>query len=231
MKIITKFTIRNHENTEIKFGIPTTEEEKDEMFRFRYESYIEHKYIEPRPEYNNRDIDEYDNRDNTYYIIAKIDDSVVGCCRIIKDDVLPTRKYCYEFDEPVDIAKISIDKRGEVSRLIARYPVEKILPPHIILIGILYVSLRIADMYNVEGGYGFVTEYLFRTLKKVRIRAYEINPHKLIYNQGYMNGYFYDQNNRIIPIYYKTKEIQSDVERVMSLFISFKKIEIINYET
>lgn len=230
MKILRRVILNGVNKIEIKFGIPITDQELDDMFKFRYESYTENGYIKKLSTYNNRDIDEYDFKENTKYIIAKLDDNIIGSVRMIKDEILPIQKYCFKFDEPSNMVAINKCNRAEISRLIARYPVTHSLPPHFIMMGLLSCLYDISQLYDVKGGYAFIKKMLFIKLSKLKVPIYKIEPATMIYNKEYMRGYFFDPRNPVLPVYYITEQVETVVKQYFEYLIN-NGLLLIYYET
>lgn len=229
MKVLYRATFRDKEKEHtIYFGIPENKSELGQMFSLRYESYLEHGYIEPND--SQVDIDEYDNLDNTYYIIAILNGEIVGTARLIKSQPLPTIGDCYTFKEPSEITGVEPSKLGEISRLIARYPLSPRMPVHTILFGILNALSSLAEIYSVEAGYCFVKKTLYDIFSTVNVVVHKIEPYQQKYNKTYLLKYFQSESNPVCPVYFTTQEIK---DSLLAINEAMQKagLTIVRYET
>jgi len=230
MRIIKTVILRNHNNRKFVIGVPVTDEEFNQMFEFRYKSYFESGYIDDSKKNDFKDIDKYDIAKKCLYIIATVDNEIIGTSRLIKDSPLPTKKY-FNFTEPDIIKNIPSHKRGEVSRLISKYPlsIKNIVPPHFITIMLLLGLIELAVDGGIEGGYCFIKKYLFDILDSLKVPVYEIKPSELIYKEKYLYPFFYNfPKNPVIPIYYKTHEIITRTNKLIEHVAQVENIQMIN---
>ena len=86
-----KLKIQLDNNHTIIFGIPETESEFDEMFRFRHEVYVKEGYMSLTEE--GKDIDSYDKEEKCNYFTAYLNSRIIGTIRIIHDEILPCLLY------------------------------------------------------------------------------------------------------------------------------------------
>jgi len=207
MKILFKLKISSEKL--IYFGQPENMQEKDEMFRFRFEVYSRRNYIEDTNYPNKLEIDSYDLEGKCVYFISKFNDILVGSVRVIRDYYLPTEKECFKFEEPDQIKSIDRNERIELGRLIAVPPSNnQYFPRHLIMIFLLYCCLLYAKENNIKGGYAFIKSKLEKKLKKINIPFKKILKYQQIYpSNGPLFKYFNDPNDPVIPIYYLTSEI------------------------
>ena len=98
MIIYLSLNIRIQKSNEtIFFGIPEGKKELDEMFKFRYKSYLRHNYIDKNN--SERDVDEYDNGRSSYFV-AKVNDKLIGTARIIRDNFYLPRRTALDLRNP-----------------------------------------------------------------------------------------------------------------------------------
>ncbi|MFA6322978.1 MAG: acyl-homoserine-lactone synthase [Candidatus Buchananbacteria bacterium] len=214
------------ESIKIEFGIPNNDYEKDQMFKFRYDSYLRHDYIDPNE--NGRDVDEFDNGKSTYFI-AIVGNKIIGTVRLIKDNYLPTEKD-FIFSEPHTMAVILRDRRAELSRLIVeRYDSKVFIPRHLVLLGLLDVIVEYALKNNLEGGYSFIKNSLKVKLKSMNFPFYLIDDFKKNYDKGVLLKYFNSKNDKVYPIYFVTLEIKKYIDRFFSNTLLFRRVENNHY--
>lgn len=215
------FTL-DKKNKIIYFGIPDTKEELDEMFQLRYNVYKDRKYIKTNVL---SDKDEYDVENKCIYFIAKIDNHIIGTVRLILDEFLPTEKDCFNFEEPLEIKKISRNQRGELSRLIVIPPQKNYLPRHLVMLFLIKSIINYSGENNILGGYSFVTKNLYYKIKNLGIPFHIISSYDQIYPcDGLMHPYFSRKENPILPIYYLREEVSNYLENVFDKKKLVKKI-------
>ncbi|HXE72056.1 MAG TPA: GNAT family N-acyltransferase [Candidatus Nitrosotenuis sp.] len=199
-------------NLSICFGVPNTNTELDEMYRLRYRKYREKNYI---PELETEaDIDQHDMSRKCRYVVAKIDGQIVGSVRLIVDDPLPTESYCFRFEEPPSMVNLARDRRAEVSRLVSGSKTK--IPEHLIVVGMISCLHDLAVQEGILGGYLYVKRSLFRILEFIGIPIHVIENAKMIYDDDYMRGYFYDLHDPAIPAYYFRDEVGAALMLIMS---------------
>lgn len=212
-------------NKIIYFGMPNSQAELENVFRLRYETYLKYKYIEKDLFPEGLEKDNYDKENKCNYFIAKIDDEIIGSARIIKEKYLPTEKDCFKFNEPDEIKSIPREKRLEISRLITKnYIINgKSLPRHLVMIGIIYIITNFSLKNGFKGGYSFIKTSLEKKFKKLGFPFHHIKPYTQIYSQKYLDGYFNDKKNPVIPIYYLAKEAEECLDNIFNNKRIFKK--------
>lgn len=197
----------------VEFGIPDNEFEINEMFRLRYRRYVEKGYIKPNS--SCLDIDEYDTEQKCRYLIARINDKIVGSVRFIISDPLPTESLCFSFDEPVEMGAIPRDMRGEVSRLVSESQGK--VSEHLIVIGLIACLHELAEDNYILGGYIYVKESLFRILRFLGIPLAPIEDAVLVYPENeYMHGYFYESTDRVIPAVYLRDGVGESINIILA---------------
>lgn len=221
MKVLLKISLKlKKELKTIFFGIPENDE-VEEMYRLRYRNYLLHDYIEKND--TKKDIDEYDDGRSAYFI-AKVDDKILGCVRMIKDYYLPTEKDCFQFDEPKDMKKIERNNRAEVSRLIVEGYSEKVfLPTHLVILGLFYALIKHTEEANILAGYSFIKKTLKIKLNRLKFPFHKIEKYIQIYKGHTLKKYFSDPENPVIPIYYLTSEVRLYINKIFNKRLLFKK--------
>ncbi len=228
MKIYNTLIINyGKKQVEILFGIPDTEEEKEKMFKLRFNVYSQKGYIDPSRYPDNLEKDNYDNDEIVTYFIAKIRNEVIGTARLIKTNPLPTQLY-FKFEEPIIMQKIPPEKKAEIGRLIVTpYKLEdnQYLPRHIVLLFLFKSILDYSVENNYQAGYAFIKTKLFEKLKYLRIPFHLIEDYKQIYPEdGDLYYYFNDKNDKVVPIYYLADEVHNYFKKFINNKIFFKNL-------
>lgn len=223
MDIRLKVSLRIHRRIKnLIFGLPDNKNEFDEMFKFRYRNYLKHNYIEHN--ITEKDIDEYDYNNKCYYFIAKIDNRIIGCVRLIRDYYLPTEKECFKFMEPQQMKAISRDSRTEISRLIVeQFSKDMSLPRHLVLLGLIKVICDYGEEKKLFGGYSFIKKTLEIKLDRLKFSYHKIKNYKQIYNGTILKKYFNDFKNSVIPIYYFFHEVKIYINKIFNNRLLFSK--------
>ena len=227
MKILNKLILNYKDNpVNIFFGMPTTQEELKEMFNLRFNIYKEKNYIEPEKLKDNLDLDEFDKQNKCDYLIAKVNDKIIGSARVIKDYPLPTQLY-FEFEEPEQMKEIPNNSKIEISRLVvAPYKINNstYLPRHITMLMIFNTIAKYAKENNYKAGYAFIKTKLFYKLKNLKVPFYLIENYKQRYPEnGILYKYFNDPNDPVIPIYYFLNDIENYFNKIFSFKLLFHK--------
>jgi N-acyl-L-homoserine lactone synthetase len=163
MKIL--FTLQDKKRI-IHFGIPLSNQEYKDMFQLRYRVYYEEmRYGETG--LNITDKDQFDMDGEVLYLIAKIEEIVVGCLRIVTNSQLPIERF-YRFKKAFPTSN-----KGDWGRLISR--------PHwfgytdlsrgLISTGLLLTSILLSDQKNIKYGYGVMKQ---RAFKKIKSRGFPV---------------------------------------------------------
>lgn len=227
MKIYRKINFKTSagKQEEVVFGVPG--KEKEDMFRLRFDIYSKKGYIDPKAYPDGLEKDEYDIEDKSLYLIAKIRDHVVGTLRIIKDDPLPTERDCFDFDEPEDMVSIPSENRAEMGRLIAKGSKVngEYIPRHLVMLGLFSVALDIFEREDVRGGYSFIKESLEVKLEKLGVPFYRIDNYESKYKEGVLEGYFNQENDKVIPMYFLTETSKIYWENFVQFPFFFRKTE------
>jgi len=225
MKILKEIQFkRKRGNKLLKFGIPNSPEELEKMFKLRYEVYSKMGYISPEMFPEKIEKDNYDEEKKCEYFIAKIDSQIVGTGRLIQDYYLPTEKECFKFEEPKEFKNIPRDRRGEIGRLIVARGNNKFIPPHLILLGILYSIMRFSLQKNLQLGYSFAKKSLIKKMERLKIPFHIIKSYTQIYSKKHLYGYFHDKKDPVFPVYYSRDEAREYLRKIFNNKKIFKKI-------
>ncbi len=204
MKILNSYNIcfKDIKDRLVVFS-PDNELEKKQMFRFRYETYLAHGYINTNKLCE--DMDEYDSYQNTYYInvLSEKQNRIIGSVRIIKTIPLPILKDGFDFVEPFIIRKFSNHKIVELSRLIIdAYDKNIYLPRHFILFVIILEINKLLKQQGINFAYSFIKKSLLFKLVKLNFPFFRIKKYNQKYNEGVLKKYFTQKENPVVPIYF-----------------------------
>lgn len=241
MIVLKKIFFKNGDGSEevIDFGIPESEKEFFEMYKIRYDVYLKHDYIYGEDYPGGFEKDEYDDGRSVYFI-AIIKDSVVGSARLIKDDVLPVKKDCFDFDDPERMKNISPSRIAEIGRLVSKkfeYKEGVFIPRHVVMLGLFYTIVSYSLQNNIVAGYAFIKKSLYGKFKKLSIPFYEIEKYHQKYNGRTLEKYFHKKESDVVPVYYFAEDLERYFEKVFNkkLFLYkikdtlyFKKISLID---
>jgi len=209
----------------LRFGIPMTEEEFNEMFRLRYRVYVvEKKYGDKKIFQEKKERDVYDLEEKCKYFIATLDGRMVGTVRLVFSDPLPIRKDYFDFEEPSEIKEIPKDKIAEVSRMISR-PHKFIFPRHFITLGLFDILLQFSEENDVRGGYAVIEESLKKKLEKLKIPFHSVKnfkPKKSSLTEEF-SGYFDGAVKNLCIIYFLRDKLSNRVSSIMNNKLIFKK--------
>jgi len=219
--IILKKFITNYKGHHlmINFGMPDSDQERNEMFKFRYQIYSQHKYINENKYDSDLEKDEYDNDGNCTYFTIRHKEELIGTIRLIKRDILPTEKD-FLFKEPREIAKIDRINRAELGRLIIIPPnrEKRVFLPHNLA---MLIMINILSEYGIKngimGGYSFVKNKLEKKMRRRKFPFHSIKNFKLTVSKSdVLYPYFFNKTDPVIPIYYLTKEFSDFTKNILS---------------
>lgn len=232
MNISNKLQLRiGKEQKTVCFGVPNTEEELGAMFKLRHDVYKSKGYIDAKQLHNGLEKDSYDTEGKCYYFIAKVDDKIIGTARLIKDDELPIKKECFEFETPALIKKFPKEQRIELGRLIViPYDSMHYFPRNLVLMFLINSVIGFCENKNFAAGYAFVTKPLLKKFEKLRIPVRKISQYLQKYpKDGLLYMYFNKRGNPIVPIYFIRDEVKKYIEEVINKRKMFQKIDESNY--
>ena len=207
---------------------PSSASEFEDMFRFRYDSYLRHEYI--LPNVREMDVDYYD-KDKSFveYINAwsQHRKSIVGSVRIIMCDPLPITKDCFNFKSPLFIKLFSRGRLLEVGRLVIEpYGPDIFLPRHLILFLLMKEITLFAKREKIRFAYAFVKKKFYSKLRKIYFPFFRIRKYEQKYSEGVLKPYFNQPSDPVYPVYFNYLLI-----RVYLFFVSlrFKRhLDVIN---
>lgn len=204
MKIINNYFLKNIGlDDKLTIYFPSSDEEKKEIFKFRYLHYLKHGYIDSNS--FGLDSDEYDYYGNTITIVVKSESQqrIVACVRIIRENPLPIIKDCFDFKEPFCVKIFGSGRVFEVSRLIIdKYSEDYFLPRHLVL----FIIIKEIFIFSKKNGYlfsyAFVKKKLFIKLKKIYFPLFKIHKYIIKYKSGILFKYFNQNDDPVIPVYF-----------------------------
>ncbi len=205
----------------VYFGIPNTEDEIMDLYKFRYNLYLKKNYINLSE--TGYDRDEYDDGRSIYFV-AKWNNNIVSCVRLIRDDILPTEK-AFKFDEPLFMKDIPRDYRFELGRLIS-IPLDeknkKFLPRHISMIIFFNIILDFCNSNKLTAGYAFVKKTLLKKLLKIKTPIFEIKNYNQVYKDGVLYKYFNQKDDEVVPIAFLAKDFNNYLCNIFKNKLLFK---------
>lgn len=203
----------------IFFGEVSTEAEKQDVFALRYKVYSERGYIDPAKYPDGLEIDEYDTQGKSKYFIAKLDEKLIGCIRLIVDDPLPT-EIDFQFDEPEQLKPIPRNKRSELGRFIIIPPNKEkgdYLPRGMVMLFLLNVVSSYGMKNGLLGGYSFIKTSLAIKMRKAKLPVGEIEKYIQRYPaDGVLYKYFTQAHDPVIPIFFITELFYAHTQKTIS---------------
>lgn len=200
---------KKFQNKKIVFGIPDNKKELDKMFNIRTQVYIhEKKYITGK----NVDIDIHDINKTCTYLIAMVEDKVVGTIRIIEEEILPIQKDYFYFETPKELRNFKNNQIVEIGRIISRpYKVlGYFLPRGLIMLGLFFAGTLYGKANNKMAGYGAIKLYAYKKFKKLHIPIKLIKNYTLKYNpQNSLDplNNFFKKDDPVIPVYFLVEDL------------------------
>lgn len=217
----------------IYFGKADNEKEIEEIYKLRYLVYSDKSYIESNKYSKGLEIDDYDRSGKCHYFIAKLDDKLIGCIRLIIDDPLPTEKY-FSFSEPISIKNIQRNQRCELGRFIIIPPnkeKKEFLPRGIVMLFLLDTLSYFGLSNGLLGGYSFIKKSLESKFVKLRLPIGTISQYTQNYpKDGVLFNYFTQPLDPVLPIYFMTNEFYAYTEKNIHNSWMFKKISDVSFE-
>lgn len=194
----------------IFFGEVDTDEEKEGVFKLRFDVYTERNYIDPKNYNDNLDIDDYDRDSKCRYFITQTDGETIGAIRLIQCNPLPTEKF-FSFDPPREIVQIATKDLCEFSRFVIIPPRRmngRYLPRGLVMLFMFDMLVSYCNNNRIEGGYAFVKNSLLTKLKKFKVPVKLIQNFSLRYpSEGPLKKYFDDVGDAVFPIYFITESV------------------------
>lgn len=216
----------------IQLGFPTTPEEFNKMYELRYLVYKEKDYIDENYFPEHKDIDDYDREKMCDYLIAKIDDELIGTIRLIKGSILPIKNDCFSFNDPDILKQIPDENKMEAGRLvIKKYDIRgQHLPRNLVLLGLMLLVVEYGLKNNIQMCYAFIKKSLKTKLDKLSAPIHYIEPYKIIYNKEPLKKYFNQVDNPVYPVYFLDSEMKKFIQKIFYKTSIFKKINENKYE-
>lgn len=228
--MIIRKTILLDNLPQIDFGIAETEEEISEMFKLRYEVYVDEKKYIPNGIYQqNLDIDEYDKEKACQYFIAKMKGKIVGTLRVIRTEVLPTEKEYFKFETPRNIKNIPRNQRAEIGRIISR-PTKLLnipVPRSLVMLGLFYAAAEYGVENNILGGYGSLKSSALKKFSMLNIPIHKIRNSKLVYQPNSSDPLknFFSKEDPVVLVYFITEEVLSKLRGIFGKDKYFEKVD------
>ncbi|MCD6232845.1 GNAT family N-acetyltransferase [bacterium] len=208
----------------LSFGVPDTDEEKDKMFRLRYQVYVvEKKYGHESKFAERKEIDEYDEKNQCQYFIAVLDKELVGTVRLVKYP-FPVMTEFLGFPISDSTKDVHRNQLAEVSRMISKPP-RFVFPRHFITLGLLYVLLNWGISNGIKIGYGVVERSFEIELKKFGVPFYQISGLCVKENSitKTFSGYFLKHQKDLFVFYFLFSEMKKWLERIVGNELIFKR--------
>lgn len=210
MTIVRKLDVGGrHSPKLIFFGEAVGPSELTEVFKLRYAVYAARGYIDPARYPDGVEQDEYDKGGRCRYFVARYEESLIGCIRLIKDDPLPTEKY-FTFTEPEFMQSIPRDRRCELGRFIIIPPdraARQFLPRGLVMLFLFDVVNDYAHRAGILGGYSFIKRTLERKMKRLQVPVRRIEPFSTHYpDAGVLRTYFSQPADPVVPVCFQTED-------------------------
>lgn len=218
MKVLRTIQIRlGKKYHSLSFGVPTTNEELEEMFCLRYKVYVlENRYGDKKNFPEEKEYDTYDIKKKCKYFIAILDGKIVGAARLILTDLLPVEKDYFKFQKPPAIKKIPRRKIMEVSRVISR-PHKFIHPRHLIILGLFDSILKFCFNNDIQAAYAVIEQPLKEKLEKLKFPFYLIENLRI--RQSSLTKKFpryFSKKNKLYLIYFFRNEVDKYLRKIMN---------------
>ena len=201
---------------EISFGLADTVKEREEVFALRYRVYTRYQYLIEGVHSNGLESDRYDEEGKSTYVIARVNDKIIGTVRMIFPPDLPIKSF-FSFEVPQIEMEEGIEKGCEVSRLVVeRYSPTEYLPRNVVMLFLMSTLLDHAKEREYTFAYGFLKERLMGKLNKLRVPFTDIQEFKVTYPpSGPMAPYFSDPSDRVIPSYFESHRLNKFMDETL----------------
>ncbi len=209
----------------IRFGIAESIEEREEVYRLRYKIYSERRYILPESFSSGIETDTFDQKVNTTYFIAKLDNRLLGSVRLIRAPLLPIRDF-FEFANPSFLDSISPNRQCEISRLVIdKYSDTEYLPRNVVLLILIHVLLEYCKEEDIEVAFAFIKEKLQAKLRRLGIPLHTIESFTCVYpKSGPMWNYFNDESDKVHPSYFRSDALENFIDDTLEKRSIFEKV-------
>lgn len=224
-KISLKVKKPKNKNYLIDFGI-AEENDMDEVYRLRFNVYSQRGYINSKRFPDGKEFDHYDVENKSIHFIAKIENKIIACVRIIKDIPLPTEIF-FSFSPQKLIEEIDPKNRCELGRLIIIPPSKEkkeYLPRGLVMLLLFSVLADYGIENNLKGGYSFVKNSLEIKMSKRKMPFKKIDIFEINYpDTGVLYNYFNQKNDSVIPIFFVTQDFINYTQRFINNKFLFKR--------
>lgn len=202
--MITLFSIQSKKDT-ISFGLPSTYEEYQQMMELRHQVYYEE--LNYSLQNKKTDKDYFDEKGVAHYVIAKIEDTVVGTVRVIIDQAPPMVKF-YTIKDRNIVSRLHKEPVADIGRLISRAYQRGFtdVPRGIVSFGLLLALTEVIEQKGIKLGCGSIKPYVYKKLKHMGIPIMKINKHKYALNPNHgipgenMGNFFQNKSQAPYPI-------------------------------
>lgn len=201
----------------VVFGIADTDREIEAVYGLRHEIYSKKGYINEKSFPDDLELDDYDREGKCVYFKAEVDGRIIGTVRLVEDDFLPTERY-FIFPEPEEMKKVPREKRSEVGRLVIKaYSGSVRFPRNLVLLFLMDCLAEYCVKEGFTAGYSFVKTSLLEKLRKLRVPFHEVKNHIQVYpHDGALRGFFYQPDDRVVPLYFLLEEMESYLKGVIN---------------
>jgi len=154
--------------------------------------------------------DEYDLA--SIYFGTYANGALLAAARLIDSEELPTESVYYEFETPTQLAPCPREGVREVSRLTAiKRPGDNPLPRHFVSTTMISALIDYGFKAGLCGGVSTIKRSFMQLFEHLDLPAlHEIHGARLDYPRGgIMTGFFYDDVNPAVPIYYLHDEAKA----------------------
>lgn len=154
--------------------------------------------------------DEYE-AESTYFG-TYANGALVAAARLIDAQRLPTESLYYSFESPAPLKTCRRDLLREVSRLTAvRRPGDNPFPRHVISTTMISALIDYGFMLGLCGGVSTIKASFLKLFERLDLPAlHEIENARLLYPRDeLLSGFFYDQTDPPVPIYYLHDEAKA----------------------
>ena len=195
----------NHKSVIIVFGIPKTDAEIQDMYKFRYDEYQKRGHLVD--DKVGLDIDEYDRKNKCVYYVATLDDEIIGSVRLIQDVTLPMKKNFFKFEENKYTSNIAEEKKFEIGRLISKRVTRIVIPRHIVMLGFFKIINDYCFENGLLMGVGTIKKSIKTKLDLMRFPIHQYKRFKQKYkpteSEDSLSHFFKDTKDPLIPVYYR----------------------------
>jgi hypothetical protein len=188
------------ERIELLAGISTGPGELNAIKDLIQREYQRRHYI---PESLSSFDDQYE--DISTYFGTYANQELLAGARIIHSAFLPTARDFYRLDVPAPVQRCPTNKIREVSRLtVLKRPGRNPLPRHLTSTIMISALIDYGFKSGLCGGISTIKVSFLRLFEQLKLYVFhEIPGAELVYpRDGILGGFFYDEENPAVPIYY-----------------------------